>query len=38
MPELEGMPLLRRGQRLSITPVSEAQWTAIERLGDPMPL
>ena len=25
-PELEGFPLIRRGNRLSIMPVSEAQW------------
>ena len=32
-PELEGMLVLRRGNRLSITPVSPAQWRFItERL------
>ena len=29
MPELEDMPLLQKGSRLSITPVSGAQWQAI---------
>ncbi|MGF1712791.1 EVE domain-containing protein [Vibrio kagoshimensis] len=29
MPELENMPLVKRGNRLSIMPVSEAEWTAI---------
>jgi predicted RNA-binding protein with PUA-like domain len=29
MPELTGMPLLRRGQRLSVQPVEERYWTAI---------
>ncbi|MCG5527065.1 MULTISPECIES: EVE domain-containing protein [Halorhodospira] len=33
-PELEGFPLIRRGNRLSIVPVTEAQWTAILRLAD----
>ncbi len=33
-PELEDMVVLRRGNRLSITPVSEAQWKFIvSRLG-----
>jgi len=32
-PELEGFPLLRRGNRLSIVPVTEAQWAAICRLA-----
>lgn len=27
--ELDGMPLLKRGNRLSITPLSEAQWNFI---------
>jgi len=31
-PELEGMLLLKRGNRLSITPVTEAQWKFIESL------
>ena len=31
--ELAGMALLRRGQRLSVQPVSAAHWTAIERLA-----
>ena len=29
-PELAGMPLLQRGNRLSITPVSAAEWAFIE--------
>jgi predicted RNA-binding protein with PUA-like domain len=28
-PELEGLPLIRRGNRLSVMPVSEAQWNFI---------
>ncbi len=32
IPELVDMPLLRRGNRLSITPVSSLQWEAILRL------
>ncbi len=31
-PELEDMPLLRRGNRLSITPVSKDQWDFINEL------
>jgi predicted RNA-binding protein with PUA-like domain len=31
-PELEKMPLLRKGNRLSITPVSENEWQAIQKL------
>jgi predicted RNA-binding protein with PUA-like domain len=34
MPELDGMPLLRRGQRLSVQPVTAAQWRAILRVAD----
>jgi predicted RNA-binding protein with PUA-like domain len=34
LPELEGMPLLRRGQRLSVQPVSEVHWNAIVRRAD----
>jgi predicted RNA-binding protein with PUA-like domain len=33
-PALDGMPLLRRGQRLSVQPVSAAQWNAILELAD----
>lgn len=29
MPELEGMPLVRRGNRLSIMPVSKEHWNLI---------
>jgi predicted RNA-binding protein with PUA-like domain len=29
MPALTGMPLLQRGQRLSVQPVTSAQWKAI---------
>ena len=32
-PELEGMPLLQRGQRLSVQPVSEEHFEAICRMG-----
>lgn len=32
-PALAGMELLRRGNRLSIQPVSAAEWKAIEQLG-----
>jgi predicted RNA-binding protein with PUA-like domain len=31
MPELEGMLVLKKGNMLSITPVTEAEWQAIER-------
>ncbi len=30
---LEGMPLLRRGQRLSVQPVSAGQWSVIEAMA-----
>ena len=29
LPELEGMPLVRRGNRLSIMPVSKEHWQMI---------
>jgi predicted RNA-binding protein with PUA-like domain len=29
MPELRGMALLQRGQRLSVQPVTAAEWKAI---------
>ncbi|KIT48830.1 hypothetical protein H334_00650, partial [Vibrio parahaemolyticus 901128] len=29
MPELENMPLVKRGNRLSIMPVTEDEWEAI---------
>ncbi|MBY6199576.1 EVE domain-containing protein [Vibrio hangzhouensis] len=29
LPELEAMPLVRRGNRLSVMPVSESEWHAI---------
>ena len=32
-PALRDLPLLRRGQRLSVLPVSARQWEAILRLG-----
>ena len=32
-PDLEGMPLLRRGQRLSVQPVSREHFQLIARLG-----
>ncbi len=34
-PQLAGMQLLRRGNRLSILPVTPAQWEAILQLADP---
>jgi predicted RNA-binding protein with PUA-like domain len=34
LPALEGMPLLRRGQRLSVQPVSEAHWNTIVARAD----
>jgi predicted RNA-binding protein with PUA-like domain len=34
MSELEGMPLLRRGQRLSVQPVEQRYWDAIMRRVD----
>ena len=37
MPALEGMPLLQRGQRLSVQPVSADQWAAILRVADAQP-
>ena len=38
MPELEDMVLLQKGSRLSITPVTAAQWKAIlKRIGAPVP-
>jgi predicted RNA-binding protein with PUA-like domain len=33
-PGLEGFQLLKRGNRLSIVPVSEAQWSLIMRLAE----
>jgi predicted RNA-binding protein with PUA-like domain len=33
-PELASMRVLQRGNRLSITPVSEAEWQAVTRLLD----
>ncbi len=32
---LAGMPLLRRGQRLSVQPVTAGQWKAILKLAEP---
>lgn len=32
-PELEGMQLLKRGNRLSVMPVSQAHWDAIMKLA-----
>ena len=34
LPALEGMPLLRRGQRLSVQPVERRYWDAILRVAD----
>ncbi|BDE05148.1 EVE domain-containing protein [Vulcanimicrobium alpinum] len=33
IPDLAYMPLLRRGQRLSVQPVSDQEWALIVRLG-----
>ena len=33
-PALEDMVILRRGNRLSITPVTPAQWRIVEKLAD----
>jgi predicted RNA-binding protein with PUA-like domain len=33
-PKLKGMPLLRKGSRLSVQPVSETEWKVITRLAD----
>ncbi len=35
--ELSGMPLLRRGQRLSVQPVSEGHWRKILDIADAQP-
>ena len=32
-PNLEGMPLVQRGQRLSVQPVSKEQYEEICRMG-----
>jgi predicted RNA-binding protein with PUA-like domain len=32
-PELEGMITLRKGNRLSITPVSPEHWKAVRKMG-----
>jgi len=34
MPGLTGMPLLQRGQRLSVQPVTSAQWKAIMKRAE----
>lgn len=34
IPDLVAMPLLRRGQRLSVQPVTPQEWELILRLGD----
>jgi predicted RNA-binding protein with PUA-like domain len=36
-PELASMRVLLRGNRLSITPVSDAEWLSVTRLLDPLP-
>ena len=36
-PGLEDMVILRRGNRLSITPVTSAQWRIVEKLADRKP-
>ncbi len=33
MPDLAGMELLRKGSRLSIQPVTRAEWTFIQKLS-----
>jgi predicted RNA-binding protein with PUA-like domain len=35
VPQLSGMALLRRGNRLSITPVTESEWQAVRDLLEP---
>jgi len=37
IPELAGMELLRKGSRLSVQPVTEAEWEAIMALADGKP-
>ena len=37
IPDLAYMPLLRRGQRLSVQPVSDQEWELIVRLGREAP-
>ena len=37
-PALGGMMLVRRGARLSVQPVSEAEWEFIREMGEPQPL
>jgi predicted RNA-binding protein with PUA-like domain len=37
-PSLADMPLLKRGMRLSIQPVTPAEWAVIVKLGKPGPL
>lgn len=37
LPEIEGMALLRRGQRLSVQPVTEAEWDFLVHLGASRP-
>jgi predicted RNA-binding protein with PUA-like domain len=32
-PELEGMPLLQKGNRLSVQKVGSAEWNAVLRLA-----
>jgi len=34
-PGLEDMVTLRRGNRLSITPVTPAEWKIVEKLANP---
>ena len=36
-PELATMRVLQRGNRLSITPVSDAEWQSVTRLLDAPP-
>jgi predicted RNA-binding protein with PUA-like domain len=33
VPGLEEMELLQRGSRLSVTPLTAAEWAIVERLG-----
>lgn len=35
-PELEGMQLLKKGNRLSVMPVSKAHWEFIHELAEPL--
>jgi predicted RNA-binding protein with PUA-like domain len=36
-PELEGMPLLQKGNRLSVQKVGSAEWNAVLRIAKQSP-